>query len=460
MLPDLAFAGKMCYNAPPFTLPVGGKPMRAIDIIATKRDGGSLTADELDFFVQGLTQGDIPDYQVAAWLMAIFVRGMTPQETTDLTLAMVRSGEVLDLSTIAPFVVDKHSSGGVGDKTSLVVVPLVAAAGIPVGKMSGRGLGFAGGTLDKLESIQGFRSDLTQAQFRAQLERIGLVLASQSADLAPADGKLYALRDATSTVGSLPLIASSIMSKKIAAGANGIVLDVKVGHGAFMRTRDEARRLAQLMVQIGKGPDRQVRAVISDMNQPLGWAVGNAVEVREAIDTLHGGGPPDFREHCLAVASEMLALPPGAEAASDRRARLMTLLDEGAAWSTFREWIAAQGGDLRDVDSPERMPSATLQVPFPAPATGYVAGMNAREVGLTSMILGGGRAKKGDPIDHAVGVLLHAKVGDHVEAGQPVFSIHANHPDRLAQAKARLGAALTWSNDPVSSLPLIHEIVA
>jgi pyrimidine-nucleoside phosphorylase len=434
--------------------------MRAIDIIARKRDGGSLTAEELDFFVQGLTQGDIPDYQVAAWLMAVFLRGMTPQETTDLTLAMVRSGEVLDLSSIATFVVDKHSSGGVGDKTSLVVVPLVAAAGIPVGKMSGRGLGFTGGTLDKLESIRGFRSDLTQHQFLAQLERIGLVVASQSADLAPADGKLYALRDATSTVGSLPLIASSIMSKKVAAGANGIVLDVKVGHGAFMRTRDEARRLAQLMVQIGKGPARQVRAVISDMNQPLGWAVGNAVEVREAIDTLHGGGPPDFREHCLTVASEMLALPAGTEAASDHRARLTALLDAGAAWSAFREWITAQGGDLRDVDDPQRMPNAKLQVPLPAPATGYVAGINAREVGLTSMILGGGRAKKGDPIDHAVGVLLHAKVGDHVEAGQPVFTIHANHPDRLAQAQARLGAALTWSDEPVSSLPLIHEIVA
>jgi pyrimidine-nucleoside phosphorylase len=433
--------------------------MRAIDIIATKRDGGSLTADELDFFVQGLTQGDIPDYQVAAWLMAVFLQGMTPQETTDLTLAMVHSGEALDLSAIAPFVVDKHSSGGVGDKTSLVVVPLVAAAGIPVGKMSGRGLGFAGGTLDKLESIQGFRSDLTQEQFLAQLERIGLVLASQSADLAPADGKLYALRDATSTVGSLPLIASSIMSKKIAAGANGIVLDVKVGHGAFMRTRDEARRLAELMVQIGKGPNRRVRAVISDMNQPLGWAVGNAVEVREAIDTLHGGGPADFREHCLTVASEMLALTPGAAVASDRRAQLTALLDEGAAWSGFRDWVAAQGGDLRDVDDPDRLPSATHQVLLPAAKTGYVAGINAREVGLTSMLLGGGRAKKGDPIDHAVGVLLHAKVGDHVEAGQPVFTIHANCPDLLAQAEARLTAALTWSDEPVSSLPLIHEIV-
>jgi pyrimidine-nucleoside phosphorylase len=249
------------------------------------------------------------------------------------------------------------------------------------------------------------------------------------------------------------------MSKKIAAGANGIVLDVKVGHGAFMRTWDEARRLAELMVQIGKGPNRRVRAVISDMNQPLGWAVGNAVEVREAIDTLHGGGPADFREHCLTVASEMLALTPGAAVASDRRAQLTALLDEGAAWSGFRDWVAAQGGDLRDVDDPDRLPSATHQVLLPAAKTGYVAGINAREVGLTSMLLGGGRAKKGDPIDHAVGVLLHAKVGDHVEAGQPVFTIHANCPDLLAQAEARLTAALTWSDEPVSSLPLIHEIV-
>ncbi|HSJ54788.1 MAG TPA: thymidine phosphorylase, partial [Anaerolineae bacterium] len=301
--------------------------MRAVDIIARKRDGLSLTAEQIDFFVQGFTQDTIPDYQVSAWLMATVLQGMDPQETIDLTMAMVRSGEQLDLSDIAPFVVDKHSTGGVGDKTTLVVAPLVAAAGVYLGKMSGRGLGFTGGTLDKLESIPGFRADLSIEEFRAQLAGIGLVVTGQSGRLVPADGKLYSLRDVTATVNSLPLIASSIMSKKIAAGTNGIVLDVKVGQGAFMQTEEEALELALLMVRIGTKVGRKVRALISDMSQPLGRAVGNALELREAIDTLLGHGPADFRQHCLALASQMLVVAGGVENAATAQEELAHLLD-------------------------------------------------------------------------------------------------------------------------------------
>ncbi len=433
--------------------------MRAVDIIARKRDGMALNAEEIDFFVQGFTQGAIPDYQVAAWLMAILLRGMDRQETIDLTMSMARSGDQLDLQDIAPFVVDKHSTGGVGDKTTLVVAPLVAAAGICVGKMSGRGLGFTGGTLDKLESIPGYRSDLTEAEFRAQLASIGIVVTGQSGDLAPADGKLYALRDVTATVGSLPLIASSIMSKKIAAGANGIVLDVKVGHGAFMRTEDDALALASLMVDIGKRMGRRVRAVISDMNQPLGRAIGNALELREALDTLHGRGPADFREHCLTVASQMLQLAGQVRDDTEAKAPLVDLLNDQQALAKFREWIAAQHGDLRSVDDPGLLPAARFQRVIPAPRSGYVVGVNAREVGLTSMLLGGGRAKKGDQIDHAVGITLHAKAGDRVTEGQPLLTIHANDEGKLAGARQRLLSAYEWSDGKVDPPPLLHQTV-
>ena len=433
--------------------------MRAVDIIARKRDGMALNAEEIDFFVQGFTQGAIPDYQVAAWLMAILLRGMDRQETIDLTMSMARSGDQLDLQDIAPFVVDKHSTGGVGDKTTLVVAPLVAAAGICVGKMSGRGLGFTGGTLDKLESIPGYRSDLTEDEFRAQLASIGIVVTGQSGDLAPADGKLYALRDVTATVGSLPLIASSIMSKKIAAGANGIVLDVKVGHGAFMRTEEDAHALASLMVDIGKRMGRRVRAVISDMNQPLGRAIGNALELREALDTLHGRGPADFREHCLTVASQMLQLTGQVQDETETKAQLMDLLNDQQALAKFREWIAAQHGDLRSVDDPGLLPAARFQRVIPAPRSGYIVGVNAREVGLTSMLLGGGRAKKGDQIDHAVGITLHAKAGDRVIEGQPLLTIHANDEGKLAGARQRLLSAYEWSDEKVDPPPLLHQTV-
>ena len=433
--------------------------MRATDIIARKRDGMALNAEEIDFFVQGFTQDTIPDYQVAAWLMAIFLRGMDRQETIDLTMSMVRSGDQLNLQDIAPFVADKHSTGGVGDKTTLVVAPLVAAAGVYVGKMSGRGLGFTGGTLDKLESIPGYRSDLTVDEFRAQLASHGIVVTGQSADLAPADGKLYALRDVTATVASLPLIASSIMSKKIAAGANGIVLDVKVGQGAFMETESEAQALASLMVGIGKEMGRRVCAVISDMDQPLGNAVGNAIELREALDTLHDRGPADFRQHCLTIASQMLLTAGQAEHEAEAKAQLERLLQNGQALDKFRDWIAAQGGDLAYIDDPTQLPTARIVREVSASRSGYVSSLNARDVGLTAMLLGGGRAKKGDRIDHAVGVVLHAKIGDFVEEGQTLLTIHADDEAKLAGARQRLVSAFEWSEDPVSPPSLLHQIV-
>ena len=433
--------------------------MRAVDIITRKRDGSELTAAEIDFFVQGFTRGEIPDYQAAAWLMAVYFQGMTEQESIQLTMSMVRSGETLDLSDVAPFVADKHSSGGVGDKTTLVVAPLVASLGIPVGKVSGRGLGFSGGTLDKLESIPGYRSELTLDEFKRQLRDVGLVVAGQTADFTPADGRLYALRDVTGTVQSLPLIASSIMSKKIATGSNGIVLDVKVGKGAFMQTEEEAVALAELMVKIGRGVGRKVRAAISDMNQPLGCAVGNALELIEAIETLHGRGPQDFLEHCLVIAGQMVLLAGRAGDETEARSLLTASLEEGRAWAKFMEWIVAQGGDLAYVDNPDRLPQARIVEALPAPRSGYVAGIDAMEVGLTAALLGGGRAKKGDTLDYGVGIVLHVKVGDEVAEGEPLCTIHANGPERLTEAKRSLLDAYTFSDEPVPLLPLVHRVI-
>jgi len=365
--------------------------MRAVDIIAKTRDRQELTREEIDFFIQGYTRDEIPDYQAAAWAMAVMLNGLSDRETTDLTLAMAASGEQLDLSQVVPMAVDKHSTCGVGDKTTLVVEPAVAACGLPVGKMSGRGLGFSGGTLDKLEAIPGYRTDLSTAEFIAQLQETGLVLTGQSADLAPADGKLYALRDVTATVPSIPLIASSVMSKKIAAGAQAIVLDVKVGLGAFMQTLEEARSLARLLTSIARLANRKAVALLSDMNQPLGHAVGNALETREAIQTLHGGGPQDFREHCLVVAGHMLAL--GGKAAHEKEGREMArqAIDSGSAWEKFRVLVRAQGGDVEAVDDPDRLPAAPIQVDVPAPRGGYLRQIHARMVGETAVLLGGGR---------------------------------------------------------------------
>lgn len=433
--------------------------MHAVDVITHKRDGYELTADEIHFFIAGFTRGDIPDYQAAALLMAIVWRGMTPRETAELTLAMARSGETLDLHDIAPLVVDKHSSGGVGDKVSLVLAPIVAAGGLPVGKMSGRGLSFTGGTLDKLESISGFNISLTIDQFRDQLRRQGIVIAGQTLTLAPADGKLYALRDVTGTVPSLPLIASSIMCKKIAAGADAILLDVKVGSGAFMKTVDEARALAETMVRIGRDVGRQCAALLSDMNQPLGQAVGNALEVKEAIEVLHGAGPGDVREHCLAAAAHMFRLGGKAQTAEEGYALAADLLDSARAWTKFVDLVRAQDGDARDVERPERLPAARLVVDVPAPQSGFLAQINAFEVGMTSVELGAGRIKKGDPIDYAVGIMLPHKVGDHVQAGSPLFTVHANDEARLEAACKRLQEAVSWSQTPVEPLPLFYGVV-
>jgi pyrimidine-nucleoside phosphorylase len=434
--------------------------MHATDIIAKKRDGGELSREEIEFFIQGYTQGEIPDYQASAWLMAVYLRGMSDRETLDLTMAMAHSGDMLDLGDIAPITVDKHSTGGVGDKVSLVVAPLVAACGMPVAKMTGRGLGFTGGTVDKLESIPGYRTNLSDAEFRAQIEKIGVVLTGQSADLAPADRKLYALRDVTGTVSSIPLIVSSIMSKKIAAGADAIVLDVKVGLGAFMKTLEEAEELAEAMVRLGTQVGRRVVGLISDMNQPLGWAVGNALEVKEAITTLHEGGPADLREHCLVVASEMLVLSGKAADTSDALTLALETLSSGAAWQKFKELVRAQGGDVRAIEEPERLPQARLIEPVPAPRSGYLAELNAVEVGEAVVELGGGRERKGDPVDHSVGVVVHYKVGDLVQKDTPLFTVHASDEEKLAAARERVLAAHTFSDMPVQRLPIFYKRVA
>jgi len=434
--------------------------MHAIDVITKKRDGAELSQEEIEFFVQGYTRGEIPDYQAAAWLMAVYLHGMTDRETLDLTLAMAHSGDMLNLKEIAPFVVDKHSTGGVGDKVSLVVAPLVAACGMPVAKMTGRGLGFTGGTVDKLESIPGYRTELNEAEFKAQLAKIGIVLTGQSVDLAPADGKMYGLRDVTATVESIPLIVGSIMSKKLAAGADAIVLDVKMGNGAFMKTLESAELLATGLVRLGKHAGRRVVTLISDMNQPLGWAVGNALEVREAINTLHEGGPDDFRDHCLVVASEMLML--GGKAPDTNSALTLALetLNSGAAWHKFRDMVEAQGGDARYIDEPDRLPRARLIEPVPAPRSGYLAEANAAEIGMAVMALGGGREEIEDQIDRSVGVIVHYKVGDLVQKNTPLFTIHANDEAKLAAARERVLNAHAFSDGPVQRLPLFYRRVA
>jgi pyrimidine-nucleoside phosphorylase len=433
--------------------------MNAKEIIAKKRDGHALSEEEIDFFVRGFAAGRIPDYQAAAWAMAVLWRGMSREETTQLTLSMAYSGETLDLHDVAPVVVDKHSTGGVGDKTTIAVAPMVAACGLPVGKMSGRGLGFSGGTLDKLESIPGYRVDLSVEEFKAQLSAVGLVVSGQTARLAPADGKLYALRDVTGTVPSLPLIASSIMSKKIAAGADAIVLDVKKGRGAFMETLQEARQLAQTMVDIGKQLDRRVAAVISDMNQPLGRAVGNALEVAEAAATLRGQGPDDFWEHCLAIAEQMLMLGDVAADQASARAQLSEAVDSGRALEKLMEWVEAQGGDPSVLGEPPSMATAAVIEPVPAPRSGRVAGIDAREVGLAAVVLGAGRERKGEPIDHAVGIVLEAKVGDQVTAGDTLFTVHASDKERCDQARERILQAYSWAEADVARPPLVYEVI-
>lgn len=434
--------------------------MRAVDLIAKKRDGQALSSEEIGWLIAGYAAGDIPDYQMAAWAMAVVLRGMDDRETADLTMAMARSGDMLDLHDLAPITVDKHSTGGVGDKTTLVLAPLAAAVGLPVAKMSGRGLGFSGGTVDKLESIPGFRTQLSSEEFRRAVREIGLVVAAQSGDLAPADKKLYALRDVTATVESIPLIAASVMSKKLAAGADCIVLDVKYGSGAFMHTLADARKLAQAMVAIGSHSGRRVAAVLSSMQQPLGHNIGNALEVREAIAALRGSGPPDLIELCLTLGTQLVRLAGLRDSEQEARALLKEALDSGAAWEKLRQMVANQGGDLAFIDEPDRLPSAPVQIGLPAPRAGYVAAIDGQALGLAVNDLGGGRARKEDTIDPAVGLTLRVKVGDQVYLGQPLLTIHAANQADAERVAGRLLAAYTIGDAPVSAPPLVEEIVS
>lgn len=433
--------------------------MRMYDIIMKKRNGGELTKEEIDFFIGGYTKGEIPDYQVSALMMAIYFRKMTEAETLALTMAMADSGDRLDLSGIRGVKVDKHSTGGVGDKTSLALAPMVAACGIPVAKMSGRGLGHTGGTIDKLESFPGFTTALTTERFIDNVNRIGIAIMGQTADLAPADKKLYALRDVTATVDNLSLIASSIMSKKLAAGADAIVLDVKTGSGAFMKQEAEAKALAEEMVKIGKNAGRRTVAVISDMDQPLGFAVGNALEVREAIETLRGNGPEDFLELCLTLGSQMLMAGGKAESAQEAEEMLRAVIADGSALGKLAEFVEAQGGDGSAVYHPELLPQAAIQEPVAAPESGYLSRIVCDEVGICSLILGGGRETKESEIDLSVGLVLCKKVGDYVEAGEPLAVIHANDADRAEQARARYLKACTIAGEAPERMPFIKNIL-
>lgn len=433
--------------------------MRAVDVITKKRDGLVLSKEEISFFIEGFTSGEITDYQAAAWAMAVLLKGMNAKETTDLTMAMAHSGEIMDLSDVVPIAVDKHSTGGVGDKTTITVAPIVAACGLPVGKMSGRGLGFSGGTLDKLESIPGYRTNLNTDEFKQQLKEIGIVLTGQSLDLAPADGKLYALRDVTGTVQSIPLIASSVMSKKIAAGAQAIVLDVKTGKGAFMQTLEEARQLAETMVSIGELSGRSVVAVLSNMEEPLGIAVGNAMELAEAVQTLNGKGPDDYMEHSLTLSAHMLVLGKKAKDLAQGKQMALEVIENGKAFEMLKKLVKAQGGDVRVIDNLSLLPQAKYSAEVKADADGWIGEVNAREVGETAVDLGAGRAKKGDAIDPAVGIMVRVKVGQKVKRDQVLFEVKANNPALSAAAEKRLKNAVKISAGRVDPLPLFFGTI-
>ncbi|MCC3380309.1 pyrimidine-nucleoside phosphorylase [Paenibacillus farraposensis] len=413
--------------------------MRMVDLIAKKRDGKELSTEEINFIIQGYTQGEIPDYQVSALAMSIFFQDMTERERADLTMAMVHSGDTIDLSAIEGVKVDKHSTGGVGDTTTLVLAPLVAALDIPVAKMSGRGLGHTGGTIDKLEAIAGFHVEISKGEFVELVNRSKIAVVGQSGNLTPADKKLYALRDVTATVNSIPLIASSIMSKKIAAGSDAIVLDVKTGAGAFMKTVDDAKKLAHAMVSIGNNVGRKTMAVISDMSQPLGLAIGNSLEVKEAIDTLRGEGPKDLEELCMALGSQMVFLAGKADSLEDAEAKLQEVIRNGKALEKFKAFITNQGGDASVVDHPERLPQAQYRIEVPAKQDGVVAEIVADEIGTAAMLLGAGRATKESEIDLAVGLMLNKKVGDAVKKGDSLVTIHANRED-VAQVLEKIYA--------------------
>ena len=400
--------------------------MRMIDIIEKKRDGKSLSKEEIEFFIKGYTEGDIPDYQASSLAMAIFFQDMNEEERAALTMAMVNSGDVIDLSKVNGIKVDKHSTGGVGDTTTLVLAPLVAAVGVPVAKMSGRGLGHTGGTIDKLESIDGFHVEISEADFIKLVNEDQVAVIGQTGNLTPADKKLYALRDVTGTVNSIPLIASSIMSKKIAAGADAIVLDVKTGNGAFMKTLEDAEALAHAMVSIGNNVGRNTMAIISDMSQPLGRAIGNALELKEAIDTLNGQGPEDLTELVLTLGSQMVVLAERASTLEEARQLLNEAIENGSALDKFQTFLENQGGDASVVDSPELLPTAEYQIDYKAKSSGVVSELIANEIGVASMMLGAGRQTKEDDIDLSVGIVLNKKVGDKVNVGESLLTIHSN----------------------------------
>ena len=433
--------------------------MRMVDLIAKKRDGQSLSKEEIEWIVTGYTNGEIPDYQMSALTMAIFYQDMTDQEITDLTLAMANSGDVVNLENIEGIKVDKHSTGGVGDTTTLVLAPLVASVGVPVAKMSGRGLGYTGGTLDKLEAIPGFQIELSEEKFVELVNESKVAVIGQSGNLAPADKKLYALRDVTATVDSIPLIASSIMSKKIAAGADAIVLDVTTGDGAFMKNIEDAKRLASTMVQIGKLANRQTMAVISDMSQPLGEAIGNSLEVVEAIETLQGKGPKDLEEMCYVLGSQMVVLAKKADTLEQAREMLEEALHSGKAFAKFKEMVANQGGDVSVIDHPEKLLTAKYEIELPAKQSGVVTKLVANELGIAAMMLGAGRKTKEDTIDFAVGLKLRKKVGEAIQEGESVLTIYANQPAEEIQDVV----ALLYQNIEIGASgqepPLIHGII-
>ncbi len=432
--------------------------MRMYDIIRRKRDGLNLTEEEIRFFVRGYAAGDIPDYQAAALCMAIYFRGMTVEETTALTLAIRDSGDRLDFSRINGLRVDKHSTGGVGDKTSLVVAPIVAALGIKVAKMSGRGLGHTGGTIDKLEAIPGFRTDIPTAEFEEIVNRIGIAIVGQTATLAPADKSLYALRDVTATVDSMPLIASSIMGKKLAADDDCILLDVKTGSGSFMKSREKSEELARLMVDIGKEAGKRTAALITDMDQPLGFAIGNAIEVWEAVLTLQGKGPRDLTEICVALAAHMLRLADkGTLADCERLAR--EAIKSGSALEKLAQMVRAQGGDASFIEHPERLLTAAFSEDVLAPRDGYIASVDTEEYGTAALLLGAGRSKKEDAIDHSAGILLFAKTGDYVKAGDKIATLYTNSASAMPAAKERLLSATTFSQEPPAARPLILGVI-
>ncbi|MED1203444.1 pyrimidine-nucleoside phosphorylase [Heyndrickxia acidicola] len=429
--------------------------MRMVDLIEKKRNGEELSKQEIDFMIKGYTNNEIPDYQMSAFAMAVFFQGMTKGERVNLTQAMVESGDQIDLSGIQGIKVDKHSTGGVGDTTTLVLAPLVGALGVPVAKMSGRGLGHTGGTIDKLESVPGFHVEITNDEFIRLVNENKIAVIGQSANLTPADKKLYGLRDVTATVDSIPLIASSIMSKKIAAGADAIVLDVKTGNGAFMKNLDDAKELAQAMVEIGNGVGRNTKAIISDMSQPLGFAVGNALEVKEAIDTLKGEGPEDLHELCLSLGSHMVTLAGKAASLEEARNMLEEVMKNGKALETFKTFLASQGGDATVVDQPEKLPTAEFVIEVPAKEKGYVSEITAESIGIAAMMLGAGRLTKESDIDLAVGVMLNKKVGDMVNEGEAIAYIHSNTKD-VKEVMDKIYSAYQVVNEKVDAPTLIY----